>query len=84
MIKIGTISTFGILVGIVLTDILGESLVSAALSIANLGIKKVELISNPLIEYFVCPLLMMMLIQIVTGIIIKSIKKYNIISIINE
>ncbi|MDF2949066.1 MAG: hypothetical protein K0R07_1093 [Sedimentibacter sp.] len=84
MIKIGTISTFGILVGIVLTDILGESLVSAALSIANLGIKKVELISNPLIEYFVCPLLLMMLIQIVTGIIIKSIKKYNIISIINE
>lgn len=84
MIKIGFASIIGIMVGIILTGVLGESLVAAALSIANLGIKRVDLISNPLIEYFFCPLLLLTLILMVTGIVLKTIKKYNIISIINE
>lgn len=84
MIKIGFASSVGIFAGIVLTNVLGESLVAAALSIANLGIKRVELISNPLIEYLICPLLLLTLILLVTVMVVKSIKKYNIISIINE
>lgn len=84
MIKIGCVSIIGILVGIFLTNILGEKIVNVALSIADIGIKKVELVSNPVIEYIMCPVLLMVLIQFVTWIVVRTIKKYNIMSIINE
>jgi len=84
MIKIGCVSITGILTGILLTDILGEKIVNAALGIAGLGIKKVELISNPIIEYIICPLFLLVLILLVTWATLRMIKKYNIISIINE
>lgn len=84
MIKIGCVSITGILAGIILTDVLGEKIVNAMLSIAGIGVKKVELIANPVIEYIMCPLLLMVLILFVTWIVVKTIKKYNIISIINE
>jgi putative ABC transport system permease protein len=84
MIKIGWVSITGILCGIILTDVLGEKIVNAGLSIAGLGIKKVELITNAVIEYMLCPLLLLGLILMVTRIVMRTIKKYNIISLINE
>ena len=84
MIKIGCVSILGILVGIILTDLLGEKIVNAALGVAGIGIKKVHLITNPLIEYIICPLILIILILLVTWIIMRTIKKYNIISIIKE
>ena len=84
MIKIGAVSLAGILVGLIFTNLLGEKFVEAALSISGLGIKKVKLIINPLTQYIIYPLLLMVLILAVTRIVVKSIDKYNIISIINE
>lgn len=84
MIKIGWISITGILAGIILTNVLGEKIVNAGLSMAGLGIKKVELITNAVMEYILCPLLLLGLILMVTRIVVRTIKKYNIISIINE
>ncbi|MGJ7922157.1 FtsX-like permease family protein [Neobacillus sp. LXY-4] len=84
MIKIGCVSITGILTGIILTDVLGEKIINAALSVAGLGIKKVELIANPVIEYIICPLLILGLTLFVTWIVVRTIKKYNIISIINR
>jgi putative ABC transport system permease protein len=84
MIKIGCVSITGILAGIIATDVLSDRIVNAALSIAGLGIKKVELIADPVIEYIVCPLLLLALILLVTRVVVRTIKKYNIISIINE
>lgn len=84
MIKIGLVSILGIIVGIFLTDVLGEKVVNGALSIAGIGIKNVDLIKNPLIQYILCPLLLMTIILFSTWIILKSIKKYTIMSIINE
>ncbi|WP_280771851.1 ABC transporter permease [Salipaludibacillus daqingensis] len=84
MIKIGFVSITGILVGIILTDFLGDRLVNVALSISGLGIKKVELIANPVIQYIVFPLFLLMLILFVTWFVMRTIKKYNIVSIINE
>jgi putative ABC transport system permease protein len=63
---------------------LGEKFVEAALSVSGLGIKTVELIINPLTQYIIYPILLMVLILAVTWIVVKSIDKYNIISIINE
>lgn len=84
MIKMGCVSILGVLVGIILTDLLGEKIVNAALGVAGIGIKKVHLITNPIMEYIICPLLLIMLILVVTWIIMRTIKKYNIISIIKE
>ncbi len=84
MMKIGIVSVTGILVGIISTDVLGEKIVNAALSIAGIGVKRVELISNPIIEYLICPLFMIVLIQFVTWVVVRTIKKYNIISFINK
>ncbi len=84
MIKIGYVSIIGILAGIILTDFLGEKIVNAALSITGLGVKKIHLIVSPVMEYIICPLLLMVLILLVTRIVMRTIKKYNIISIIKE
>lgn len=83
MIKIGCVSIAGILAGILLTNFLGEKIVNLALSITGLGIKHVELISNPVIES-ICPLFLLGMILLVSSIVMRVIKKYNIISAINE
>lgn len=84
LIKIGCVSATGILVGIILTNVLGEKIVNAALGFAGLGIKKVHLIVSPAMEYVISPLLLMVLILLTTWIVMRTIKKYNIISIVNE
>jgi len=84
LVKIGCISVTGILGGIILTNVLGGRIVNAALGITGLGIKKVELVSNSVIEYIVCPLFLLLLILLVTWIALSTIKKYHIISIIKE
>lgn len=83
-IKTGCVSLAGILAGIMLTDVLGEKVLNTAIGIAGLGIKRVDFIGNPFIEYILCPLLMLVLILLVTCIVVRTIKRYNIISIINE
>ncbi|WP_091540842.1 ABC transporter permease [Alkaliphilus peptidifermentans] len=84
LIKIGCVSITGILAGIILTNVLGEKIINLVLSISGLGVKKVELIVNPLFQYILVPLLLQVLMLLVTLIVLKTIKKYNIISIINE
>jgi putative ABC transport system permease protein len=84
MIKIGSVSIVGILAGTILTDVLGEEIVAGALSIAGIGLKKVQFIVNPLVEYIICPLLLMALVLLVTWTAVRIIKKYSIISIIKE
>ena len=84
MIKIGCVSTTGILAGIILTAVLGEKIVNAGLSIAGLGIKEVGFIINPVIQYILCPSFLLALMLLVTWPVVRTIKKYNIISIINE
>lgn len=84
MIKIGCVTTTGILAGIILTNVLGGKIVNAALSVAGLGINKVHLVVNTVMGYVICPLLLMVLILLTTWTIVGTIKKYNIISIINE
>ncbi|WP_090444297.1 ABC transporter permease [Natronincola peptidivorans] len=84
LIKIGCISIAGILAGIILTDVLGEKIVNLVLSISGLGVKKVELIVDPLVQYILVPLLLLTLMLLATWIVLRTIKRYNIISIINE
>lgn len=84
LIKIGCISITGILTGIIVTDLLGEKTVDFALGMAGLGIKRVELIADPVIQYIISPLLLLLLILLATWIVVRTIGKYNIASVINE
>lgn len=84
LVKIGYVSVTGILVGVILTNVLGEKIVNLVLTISGLGVKKVNLVVNPLVLYVLCPLLLLTLMQLVTWIVLRTIKKHNIISIINE
>lgn len=84
LIKIGCVTITGILAGIILTNALGEMIVNVVLGLSGIGIKRVELIVNPLVSYLLCPFLMMALILLVTSIVLRATKKHNIISIINE
>lgn len=84
LIKLGCVSATGIMAGIIVTNVLGEKIVNFALSFAGIGINKVNLISNPLVVYLISPLLLMVLILLTSRIVLRAIKKYNIVSIINE
>ena len=84
LIKIGQVSLFGIVMGVILTSLIGEKFVNLGLSMAGLGISKVELIENPLIQYIFCPLFLLVSILLVTKYVVGTIDKYNIISLINE
>jgi len=72
MIKIGYVSMTGILAGIILTNILGEKIVNLVLSISGLGIKRVDLIINPLVQYILVPLSLMTVVLLVSWFVLKQ------------
>lgn len=84
LMKIGLVSALGIVVGIALTSVLGQQIVNGALGLAGLGIRKVVLLSDPLVQFVLCPALLLTLILVCTWFVAGGIKRYNIISIINE
>ncbi|WP_315114155.1 ABC transporter permease [Clostridium intestinale] len=84
MIKVGGVSILGIILGILLTNLIGESLVNAALSISGIGIKNINLITNSLIEYIVFPIVLIVLILIVILAVMRKTKKFEITSIVKE
>lgn len=84
MIKVGGVSILGIILGILLTNLIGESLVNAALSISGIGIKNINLITNSLIEYIVFPIVLIILILIVISLVMGKTKKFEITSIVKE
>lgn len=84
LMKIGWVSLGGVLAGIFLTEVLDEWIINAALGIAGIGIKRVHLITNPAMEYLLCPLLLMALVLLVTIIVMRTIEYDSIISTIKE
>ncbi len=84
MIKVGSVSAAGILMGVLLTDVIGERVVNFALNLAGLGVKKVELVSDLPVQYLLCPLFLLMLVLLATWAAAKSVREYNITSVINE
>lgn len=82
--KIVLTAVLGIIIGTLLTELLGETVVNTALILAGLGIRKIQFFINPLVAYIFCPLGLLLSIGIVTGYVLRNIKGYNIMSIINE
>lgn len=84
MMKMGMITGLGIIIGIALTKAAGERIISAVLGISGLGIKQVELISNPLASYLLFPAVVLAGILIVTAAAIRRSGDHNIMEVISR
>ncbi|SMP63373.1 ABC transporter permease [Anoxynatronum buryatiense] len=84
LIKMGGVALLGIVTGIMLTHVLGSRIINGALRVAGIGIRQVELIANPLVTYLMCPLLLLALVLVVTGISAGSAKRHSIISMMTQ
>jgi putative ABC transport system permease protein len=82
--RIGMVSIAGIFAGTLISNILGESLVSAALSMAGFGISRITFIINPWTAFVISPLVLLAVAGGMTWITTGQIREYNIISLINE
>ncbi|MFW6299096.1 MAG: FtsX-like permease family protein [Bacillota bacterium] len=84
LIKIGTVTVSGLLLGVLLAGILGEHIVNFVLGFSGLGIRNVALIVNPFTQYALIPTLLLGLVLMATWVVLKTMKHTTIIAIINE
>lgn len=82
--KIGMTSFAGIFVGTLISNILGDSIISMAFSVMGLGISRITFIINPWTAFVVLPLLLLSVASGMTWISTRQIQEYNIILLINE
>lgn len=84
LFKIGIVSVAGIVAGSLISNILGEGIVSVAFGMMGLGISKIAFIINPWTAYVILPLGLLAVVAGMTWISTRQIREYNIISLINE
>lgn len=82
--KIGMVSMAGIIAGTLVSNVLGESIVSAVLSMAGIGISKITFIINPWMTFVILPTGLLAVAIVMTWMTTRQILAYNIISLINE
>jgi len=78
------VSIAGIFAGTLISNLLGENIASAALSMAELGISRITFIINPWTAFVISPLVLLAVVAGMTWISTRRIREYNIISLINE
>ena len=78
------VSALGIILGIIFVNTLGEGLVSVIVSSLGLGISKISFIVNPVFVYVLSSLVLLAVVVIVTLICSSALKKYKLVSLINE
>lgn len=74
-----SVLNLGIVVGTVISNTLGQRLLSAVLSI--IGASRIEFIINPLEAYILSPLLMMFIVTLTTFVSVKPIKQFSVADI---
>ncbi|AIY04539.1 hypothetical protein Plano_0574 [Planococcus sp. PAMC 21323] len=82
--KMSMISFAGIMSGTIVSNILGEKIISLAFNIMGLGISELTFIVNLWIVFLFVPLVLLIVAASVTWFSTRNIKDYNIISLINE
>lgn len=82
--KIGIVSILGMFLGIIISSLIGEKIISRAFGLMGLGISKLIFIINPWIVFIVLPLILFIVVISMTWISTSKIGEYNIISLINE
>lgn len=82
--KMSIVSFAGILIGTLISNILGEKLISIAFNMMGLGISELKFILNPWIVFIILPLMLLIVAASVTWFSTRNIREYKIISLINE
>lgn len=82
--KMEIVSIIGIIAGTLISNLVGESIVSMAFSMMGLGISKIIFIINPWTAFVILPFVLLLVVAVMTWFSTKQICKYNIISLINE
>lgn len=84
LMKMGLVASIGVAFGTILTGLFGETALNFALSFTGLGIKQVDFIINPWVNYLLVPVVFTSLTLAVTWTMLETRKKQTIVSIINE
>lgn len=82
--KIVIVSAAGIFAGTIISNIIGESIVSAFFSMMGLGISQISFIINPLLSFVLIPLVLLVSSLGMTWLSSRQIREYNVINLINE
>lgn len=82
--KMSIVSIAGIFTGTIVSNMIGEKIISLAFTIMGLGISKLTFIINPWITFLILPLILLAVAAVMTWISTRNIREYNIISLINE
>lgn len=82
--KIVMVSIVGIFAGTLVSNILGENIVSAAFGMMGFGISRITFIINPWTAFVILPLVLLVVAAGMTWISTRQIREYNIIFLINE
>lgn len=82
--KIGIVSMAGILGGTIVSNLAGNSMVSLSFQTMGLGISRISLLMNPWMVFAGVPLMLLLVTAGMTWLSTEQIKKYNIVSLINE
>ncbi|NLM05354.1 MAG: ABC transporter permease [Tissierellia bacterium] len=84
LIKMGIVAGLGIVFGIITTLVLENPLINIGLAISGLGVKKVNLVVNSLVQYLILPLILLGTILLGTWLVVSRNIKGDIVSVINE
>lgn len=84
LVKVGGVSLLGILAGVISTQAVGGALVNVALGMTGLGIKQVHVLCNPLVNFLLCPVFLLLLILIVTVAVMRIVHRYEMVTMIQE
>lgn len=82
--KVGMVSLSGVLAGTLISNILGEGIVSGMFSLMGFGISRITFIINPWLAFILIPLVLLVVAAAMTWVSTRQIREYNIISLINE
>lgn len=84
LVKSCTIVIIGIIIGLVISNTLGESLVGGLISMVGMGMTKIDFIVNPLQVYLMCPSILLIICIIATWLCSSEVKRYNIVQLLSE
>ena len=82
--KIGIVSIAGIFLGTILSNLIGEKIISLIFSVMGLGISKLIFIINPWIVFLGLPLILLYVVSSMTWISTRNLGEYSVVSLINE
>lgn len=84
LVKSCTVVILGIIVGLIISNTVGESLVGGLISILGMGISEIDFVINPVKVYLLCPAFLITICILATWLCSNAVKRYNIVELLNE